>query len=114
MRIELNKYQRIALFAAAAAIILVQFVQFDDEGFDGYGWVFSFLIAGVLIVVGLAKNSRFDSLAKAPLQNVALPSKDELETGYAALRENAEVLAVEVEQRAIMLADSLNQRKGYK
>lgn len=111
MRIELNKYQRIALFVAAAAIILVQFAQFDDEGFEGYGWVFSFLIAGGLIVVGLAKNSRFDALAKAPVQNVVLPSKDELEAGYTVLRENAEVLAVEVEQRANMLADALIKEK---
>ncbi|ANE54045.1 hypothetical protein [Methylomonas sp. DH-1] len=107
MRIELNKYQRAALFVTAAVIVFVQFAQFDHEGFEGYGWAFSFLIAGGLIVVGLAKNSRFDFLAKAPVQSIVLPSKDELEAGYAVLRENAEVLAVEVEQRANMLADAL-------
>jgi hypothetical protein len=111
MRIDLNKYQRAALFVAATAIVLVQFAQCDDEGFEGHGWVFSFLIAGVLIVVGLAKNSRLDSLAKSPVQSFVLPSKDELEAGYAILRENAEVLAVEVEQRANMLADSLIKEK---
>lgn len=111
MRIELNKYQRAALFVAAAAIVFVQFAQFDDEGFEGYGWVFSFLVAGGLIVVSLAKNSRLDSLAKSPVQSIVLPSKDELEAGYAVLRENAEVLAVEVEQRANMLADALIKEK---
>lgn len=111
MRIELNKYQRIALFVAAVGIILVQFAQFDDKGFEGYGWVFSFLIAGGLVVVGFAKNSRLDSLAKTPVQNNVLPSKDELEAGYAVLRKNAEVLAVEVEQRAKMLADALIKEK---
>lgn len=111
MRIELNKYQRIALFVAAIAIILIQFAQFEDEGFEGYGWVFSFLIAGGLIVVGLAKNSRVDSLSKTPAQTIVIPSKDELEAGYAVFRENAEVLAVEVEQRANMLADVLIKEK---
>ena len=111
MRIELNNYQRAALFVAAAAIVFVQFSQFDYEGFEGYGWVFSFLITGGLIVVGLAKNSPLDSLAKSPVQSIVLPSKDQLEAGYAVLRENAEVLAIEVEQRADMLAYILIKEK---
>lgn len=111
MRLELNKYQRAALFVAAIAIILVQLAQFDDEGFYGYGWVFSFLIAGVLIVVGLAKNSPIQPLTKSPTPKVTLPGKEELEVAHAALRENAEILAVEVEQRAKMLANSLIKEK---
>lgn len=111
MRFELNKYQRAALFVAATAIIFVQFAQFDDEGFDGYGWVFSFLVAGALIVVGLAKNLRPEEVAKPPAPKIVIPSKEELEVAHAALRENAEVLAVEVEQRASMLASALVKEK---
>lgn len=111
MRLELNKYQRTALFVAATAIILVQLAQFDDEGFDGYGWVFSFLIAGALIVIGLAKNSPIQPLAKPSQPKVVLPSKEELEVAHAALRENAEILFVEVEQRANMLANFLIKEK---
>lgn len=54
------------MFVAAAAIIFVQIAQFDDEDFDGYGWVFSFFIAGTLIVIGLARNLQIQPLAKSP------------------------------------------------
>jgi len=111
MRFELNEYQRAALFVAATAIICVQLAQFDDQGFDGYGWVFSLLVAGALIVVGLAKNARLEPLTNPSAPKVAIPYKEKLEVAHADSRENAEVLAVEVEQRAKKLANVLVNEK---
>lgn len=111
MRFELNKFQRVALIVAASAIVIVQFAQFDDQGFRGYGWVFSFLVAGALIVVALAKNFLPDALENISVNNYSPPSNERLEIAHAALRENAEILVVEVEQRAITLARLLIDEK---
>jgi len=108
MHVRLNLAQRAALFSVALVIVFLQAVQFDDRrGPTGYGWVFSFLSAGVLIVIGLAKNSPAEPLTKSPTPGRPLPDKEEIAAAHSAYRENAEILAVEVEQRANALADSL-------
>lgn len=111
MRIELNKYQRAALVVAAATILIVQFAQFDDEGFRGYGWVFSFLVAVVLVVFALAGYSRSEGTEKTHAFDISPSSNDKLDVTHAALHENAEILAIEVEQRAALLARYLIDEK---
>ena len=48
-----------------------------------------------------------ESKEKTTSHKISLPSKEELEVKHAALREYAEILAVEVEQKASMLANAL-------
>jgi len=57
MEIKLNKYQRAVLVGTALLIVIVQFVVFSDAGYEGFGWAFSFLIAGILLVVALIGKS---------------------------------------------------------
>ncbi len=111
MRVELNKYQKIVLFVVATIIIFVQLKQFNNEGFDGYGWVLSFLVAGALVVVGLNKSSHIELPIKSTPPKSAPLSKEELEIAHATLRENAEVLTIEIEQRASTLANALTKEK---
>lgn len=116
MGLDLNKYQRAALLAAAAAIVLFQFAQLDEYGLEGYGWILSFLVAGTLAAVAMSKatppsrspKSAPDTTSpRAPAPRNTVPSKEELKIAHAKLRENAEVLAIEVEERAKILARSL-------
>jgi hypothetical protein len=109
MHLDLNKYQRAALLLAAAIIVFVQFAQFSDNGVKGSGWVFSFLTAGVLVVVALAARRPVGVSTSRP-ETVAMPGKIELETTHAVLRENAEILTVEVEERASNLANALREQ----
>lgn len=109
MRLDLNKYQRAALLVAAAIIVLVQFAQFSDDGVEGSGWVFSFLAAGALVVAALAARRPFAAGTSRP-ETAAMPSKTELEKTHAALRENSEILTVEVEERASNLANALREQ----
>lgn len=111
MNFDLNKHQRIALFIAAIVIIVVQLSQFDRSGVDGQGWIFSFLIAGGLIVLGLGKNASQTLSPKSFEPNVALPNKEELAASHALLRQNAEVLLIELEQRASALATELIEKR---
>jgi len=107
VRLSLNRYQRAVLFVIAAAIIVVQLAQFADDGLQGHGWIWSFVVAGGLAVLGL-----FPATRPPPGKpTLALPSKEELEKMHAALRENAEVLSIEVEQRAKALSDALIRDK---
>jgi hypothetical protein len=47
-----NRKQKAVLVALAAAIAVVQFMIFDEDGIRGYGWVLAFgVIAGVLFVL---------------------------------------------------------------
>ena len=89
MRFELNRYQRVALVAVAAAIMTIQLAQFDDEGFEGYGWVFSLLSAGLLSVLALTRNSRPKAVAQTEPRRSSLRNKEELAIAHAAFRENA-------------------------
>lgn len=109
MRLDLNRYQRAALLVAAAAIVFVQFAQFSNDGVDGSGWIVSFLAAGALVVVALAARRLYAQVAQR-LPATATPSKAELDASHAGLRENAEILAVEVEQRAANLANALREQ----
>lgn len=107
VRLSLNRYQRAVLFVIAAAIIVVQLVQFADDGLQGHGWIWSFVVAG-----GLAVLSLFPATQPTPGKpTFAIPSKEELEKKHAALRENAEVLSIEVEHRAKALSDALVRDK---
>lgn len=110
IRLDLNRYPRAALLVAAAAIIFVQFRQFSDDGVEGSGWIFSFLTAGALVVVALAARGSSASAVLRPPATAAVPKKAELDAAHAALRENAEILATEVEQRAANLADALREQ----
>jgi len=107
IRLSLSKYQRAVLFVVATAIIVVQFIQFADDGLRGHAWIWSFIVAGALVVLGLFPAPQPTS----GKPTVALPSKEELEKMHAALRENAEVLSTEVEQRAKALSDTLIRDK---
>jgi len=51
----LNTPQRIFLAAIGAVVILLQLYRFADDGVEGVGWVFSFLVAALLLLpaVGL-------------------------------------------------------------
>ncbi len=107
VRLSLNKYQRAVLFVIAAAIIVVQLTQFADDGLQGHGWIWSFVVAGGLAVLGLFPATQ-PALGKPKF---ALPSTEELEKMHAVLRENAEVLSIEVEHRAKALSDALIRDK---
>lgn len=107
VRLSLNRYQRAVLFVIAAAIIVIQLAQFADDGLQGHGWIWSFVVAGGLAVLGL-----FPATQPTPGKPAfSLPSKEELEKMHAALRENAEVLSIEVEHRAKALSDVLIRDK---
>jgi hypothetical protein len=111
MRIALSKHQRWAALAAAAVILVVLWLQIQDEGFRGYGWVLALLAAAVLVIVGIGPvGSTTPAKVAAPAH---VPrSKEELEAGWKKLRENAEVLAVEVEERAKILAKDFNASRS--
>lgn len=105
MNIDLNRYQRIVLLSAAALILIVQFAQFtDNHGVKGAGWIFSFLVAGLLVLVALSKPKPIGFRGREIAMHT---SNEEAARVSAGLRESAEVLAVEVEQRAKAIADSL-------
>jgi hypothetical protein len=106
VRISLSKLQRAVVFVVAAAIIVVQLFQFADYGLRGHGWIWSFLVAGALVVLALFPTNR--SPEKSAF---VLPPKEELDKMHAVLRENAEVLSVEVEQRAKALSEELVRNK---
>lgn len=118
MRITLSKHQRWAALVVAAVIVLVQFWQFSENGFEGYGWAGTFLIAGVLILVGLGPAAGFSigSPERGPApkaEPVHVPvSDDDLKAMHAVLRDNAELLAVEVEDRGDALADELIAKRA--
>lgn len=62
---SLSKAQRIVIFAAAAGIVVMQLITFEEQGVDGYGWVLSFLATAALVVIGLS--GRPTSVAGTPL-----------------------------------------------
>lgn len=104
MRINLSKHQRYAAFAAAALILVVLYLQIEDEGFRGYGWVLALFAAAALVIVGIGPVGS----TAAPEKSVyASPTKEELEAGHQKLRESAEVLAIEVEERAKIIEKDL-------
>jgi hypothetical protein len=105
MKISLSKHQRYAALAAAAIILVVLYLQIADEGFSGYGWVLGVLVAALLVIVGIGPVGS----ASAPQKSAAHvpPTKEELEAGHQKLRESAEVLAIEVEERAKILEKDL-------
>lgn len=105
MRIELNKYQRGVLFIAATIIIIIQILQFNDEGFYGYGWVFSFFAATILVVLGLSKYSK-NEVMKNKVPEIKPSSKEELGVIHVGHRKNTEILSIEIEKRAMNLANS--------
>ncbi|MDE3795827.1 hypothetical protein CN155_10245 [Sinorhizobium meliloti] len=111
MKIVLSKYQRYAALAAAVAIVVVQLYQFSEEGFEGYGWILSFLVAAVLAIVGIGPlHGTFTAAPKAPAP--AMPknpplAQAEIDENHKRLRENAEVLAIEVEERAKVIGSAL-------
>ncbi|RWP63834.1 hypothetical protein [Mesorhizobium sp.] len=118
MRITLSKHQRWAALGVAAVIVLVQFWQFSENGFEGYGWAGTFLIAGMLILIGLGPAAGFTvgsaerHPTKNPTEAAHVPERaplneDDLKAKHDVLRENAELLAVEVEARGDALADEL-------
>lgn len=110
--LDLNRYQRAALLAAAAVIVFVQFTQFSDDGVSGSGWILSFLAAGALVAVALAGEA---SSGPAPprLPATAIRDTAELDAAHAALRENAEILAIEVEQRATIISGELLEKLHF-
>lgn len=107
MKIRMTKWQCLVILLLAFAIILVQLVQFYDRGLEGYGWIFSFLISGGLIFLCLTKNSNLEAFSEKPEPINSTSSREDVESKHQELRDNAEVLAVEVEQRSSFLADTL-------
>ncbi|MGO7445145.1 hypothetical protein ACC668_10605 [Rhizobium ruizarguesonis] len=99
MRINLSKHQRYASLAAAAIILVVLWLQIQDEGFSGYGWVLALLVAAVLVILGIGPVGTTTPAEPAAPAHVR-PTKEELEAGWQKLRENGEILAIEVEERA--------------
>lgn len=78
-RISLNKPQRAVVFVVAAAIVVVQLFQFADDGLRGHGWVWSFVVAGALVVLALFPTNRQSQEKPA----FTLPPKEELEKMHA-------------------------------
>lgn len=105
MKISLSKHQRYAALAAAVIILVVLYLQIADEGFSGYGWVLGVLVAAVLAILGIGPVGYSATPAKVPAY--ISPTKAELEAGHQKLRESAEVLAIEVEERAKILERDL-------
>lgn len=54
----LNTPQRIFLAVIGAAIILFQLYRFADDGIEGTGWVFAFLVAALLLLPAVGLLSR--------------------------------------------------------
>lgn len=108
MKIALSKHQRYTAIAAAMIILVVLYLQIADEGFSGYGWVLGVLVAAVLVIIGIGPVGN-SAPAKAPTKAPAYisPTKEELEAGHQKLRESAEVLAIEVEERAKIIEKDL-------
>ncbi|MGV1989976.1 hypothetical protein ACQZ5N_25485 [Agrobacterium sp. 22-221-1] len=108
MKINLSKHQRYAALAAAAVILIVLYVQISEEGFDGYGWVLALVVALALVILGLGP---VGTAPPPPLQEkkpaVNRPTPQELEVMHQKLRDNAEVLAIEVEERAKIIAQNI-------
>ncbi|MGO8024876.1 hypothetical protein [Rhizobium leguminosarum] len=104
MRINLSKHQRYAALAAAAITIVVLYLQIEHEGFRGYGWVLALLAAVALVIVGIGP---VDSTVAPGKPVYVSPTKEELEAGHQKLRERAEVLAIEVEERAKIIEKDL-------
>lgn len=104
MRINLSKHQRYAAFAAAALILVVLYLQIEDEGFRSYGWVLALLAAAALVIVGIGP---VGSTAAPEKPVYVSPTKEELEAGHQKLRESAEVLAIEIEERAKIIEKDL-------
>ena len=115
MRFELNNAQRTVLVLAATAIVFVQFAIFDDDGFRGSGWVWAFVAAAGLLYLAFSTKPGYTPLnTSAPLKGTTtrMPSKEELDAAHAQLRENAEVLFLELERRAGDLCDVLVKEKN--
>lgn len=107
MKINLSKHQRYAALAAAAIIVVVLYLQIEDEGFRGYGWVLALLAAVALVIVGIGPvGTTSTPTPQGPAK--PLPTKEELEVMHKQLRYNAEVLAIEVEERAKIIAQDLS------
>ncbi|NLS04822.1 hypothetical protein HGP14_15810 [Rhizobium sp. P32RR-XVIII] len=105
MKIVLSEYQQYAALAAAAIILVVLYLQIADDGFSGFGWVLGVLAAAVLVILGIGPVGNAAAPARAPAH--VSPTKEELEVGRQKLRESAELLAIEVEERTTILERDL-------
>lgn len=96
----LNTPQRIFLAAIGAVVILLQLYRFADDGIEGVGWVFSFLVAALLLLpaVGLIP------WGKQPMPVLTTPTKSEERLDRAKQRIEALVL------RAVERAKILHRR----
>ncbi|TCA26247.1 hypothetical protein [Rhizobium leguminosarum] len=106
MKIDLSKHQRYAALAAAVIILIVLYLQIEDEGFSGYGWVLALLAAVALVIVSIGP---VGTVASTPVQTASKPSpsKEDLDIVHKRLRDNAGLLAIEVEELAKVITQDL-------
>jgi hypothetical protein len=65
--VALNRKQKIVLVALAAAIVVMQFLIFEEDGVRGYGWIISFVVvAGTLILLFQEKSASEVSTSTLP------------------------------------------------
>lgn len=65
---SLNTPQRIFLATIGVAIILFQLYRFADDGIEGTGWVFAFLVAALLLLPAVGLLSKPKVLHSLPMK----------------------------------------------
>ncbi|MCW5886732.1 MAG: hypothetical protein KIT07_01240 [Anaerolineales bacterium] len=65
---SLNTPQRIFLATIGVAIILFQLYRFADDGIEGTGWVFTFLVAALLLLPAVGLLSKPKALHPLPMK----------------------------------------------
>ncbi len=93
----LSTPQRIFLAVIGVIIIMLQLYRFADDGVEGVGWVFSFLVAALLLLpaVGLIP------MRRQPVSVLATPTKSEERINRAKRR--IETLVLRAVERAKVL-----------